>query len=55
LTDLKELAKKPGMSGAEGLKELSNGDIKRIERMVSDPRFTIDVGSTESPDDLQES
>ena len=28
LTDLKELAKKPGMSSAEGLKELSNGDIK---------------------------
>jgi hypothetical protein len=47
LTDLKELAKKPGMSGAEGLKELSHGDIKRIERMVSDPRFTIDVGSSD--------
>jgi hypothetical protein len=44
LTDLKELAKKPGVSGAEALKELSNGDIKRAERMVSDPRFTIDVG-----------
>ena len=44
LTDLKELAKRPGMSGAEGLKELSNGDIKRIERMFSDPSFTLDVG-----------
>jgi hypothetical protein len=47
LTDLKELASKPGMSGAEGLKELSNGDIKRIERMVSDPRFTIDVAKSD--------
>jgi hypothetical protein len=44
LTDLKELAKRPGMSGTEGLKELSGGDIKRIERMFSDPRFTLDVG-----------
>ena len=44
LTDLKELAKRPGMSGTEGLKELSSGDIKRIERMFSDPRFTLDVG-----------
>jgi hypothetical protein len=44
LTDLKELAKKPGVSGAEGLKQLSNGDIKRVERMFSDPRFTVDVG-----------
>jgi hypothetical protein len=44
LTDLKELAKRPGMSATEGLKELSRGDIKRIERMFSDPRFTLDVG-----------
>jgi hypothetical protein len=44
LTDLKALAAKPGMSGAEPLKQLSGGDIKRIERMVSDPKFTIDVG-----------
>jgi hypothetical protein len=44
LTDLQELAKKPGVSGAEALKELSQGDIKRAERMLSDPRFTIDVG-----------
>jgi hypothetical protein len=47
LTDLKELAKKPGLSGAEALKDLSNGDIKRAERMVSDPRFTIDVGRSD--------
>lgn len=44
LEDLKALAKRPGMSDAEGLKELSNGDIRRIERMFSDPRFTVDVG-----------
>ena len=44
LTDLKELAKRPGMSGAEGLKQLSEGDIKRVERMFSDPKFTLDVG-----------
>jgi hypothetical protein len=47
LTDLKDLAKKPGISGAEALKELSNGDIRRMERMVSDPTFTIDVGRTD--------
>jgi hypothetical protein len=29
------------------LKELSSGDIDRIERMVSDPRFTIDVGRSD--------
>jgi hypothetical protein len=44
LTDLKELASRPGMSGAEGLDELSKGDIKDIERMFSDPKFTLDVG-----------
>ena len=47
LTDLKELAAKPGMSGAEEFKRLSGGDIKRIERMVSDPKFTIDVGKSD--------
>jgi hypothetical protein len=47
LTDLKALAAKPGMSGAEPLKQLSGGDIKRIERMVSDPKFTIDVGKSD--------
>jgi hypothetical protein len=47
LTDLKELAAKPGLSGVEELKQLSSGDIKRIERMVSDPKFTIDVGKND--------
>jgi hypothetical protein len=47
LTDLKELAAKPGLSGVEELKQLSGGDIKRIERMVSDPKFTIDVGKND--------
>ncbi|HEY6892043.1 MAG TPA: hypothetical protein VI300_29845 [Solirubrobacter sp.] len=47
LTDLKALAAKPGMSGAEPLKQLSGGDIKRIERTVSDPKFTIDVGKSD--------
>jgi hypothetical protein len=47
LTDLKAPAGKPGMSGAEQLKQLSGGDIKRIERMVSDPKFTIDVGESD--------
>jgi hypothetical protein len=44
LTDLKDLAGRPGMSGAEGLKQLSDGDIKQVERMFSDPKFTVDVG-----------
>jgi hypothetical protein len=47
LTDLKALASKPGMSGVEELKQLSGGDIKRIERMISDPKFTIDVGKSD--------
>ena len=44
LTDLKELASRPGMSGAQGLEQLSKGDIKDIEQMFSDPKFTLDVG-----------
>lgn len=44
LKDLKSLAERQGLSSAEGLKDLSNGDIKRIERMFSDPKFTVDVG-----------
>ena len=44
LTDLKQLASRPGMSGAQGLEQLSKGDIKDIERMFSDPKFTLDVG-----------
>lgn len=47
LKDLKTLAKKPGMSGVEALKQLSNGDIKEIERAVSDPRFTIDIAKSD--------
>jgi len=47
LTDLKALAAKPGLSGVEELKQLSGGDIKEIERMVSDPKFTIDVGKND--------
>jgi hypothetical protein len=44
LTDLKKLASRPGMSAAQGLDQLSKGDIKDIERMFSDPKFTLDVG-----------
>ena len=44
LTDLKQLASRPGKSGAQGLEQLSKGDIKDIERMFSDPKFTLDVG-----------
>jgi hypothetical protein len=44
LEDLKELANQPGMSGFEEFKELSQADLKEAEKMVSDPKFTIDVG-----------
>ena len=44
LTDLKELASRPGMSGGQGLEQISKGDIKDIEQMFSDPKFTVDVG-----------
>jgi hypothetical protein len=43
LTDLRALAKRPGMSGVEELKQLSARDIHEVERSVSDPRFIVDV------------
>ena len=47
LKDLKAFAEKSGASGAEGLKQLSNGDINEIEDSVSDPKFTIDVAKSD--------
>jgi hypothetical protein len=47
LTDLKALASRPGMSGVEELKQLSAADIRRLARMVADPRFTVDVAKSD--------
>lgn len=47
LKDMKEMAKQPGASGFEGLEDLSNRDLKEVEKVVSDPNFTIDVGKSD--------
>jgi len=47
LADMKDLAKEPGMSGFEGLKQLSGGDLRKIEKSVSDPKFTVDVAKSD--------
>lgn len=47
LEDMKELAKQPGASGFEGLEELSTSDLKEVEKVISDPNFTIDVGKSD--------
>ncbi len=47
LKDMKEMAKQPGASGFEGLEDLSNRDLKDVEKVVSDPNFTIDVGKSD--------
>ena len=47
LKDLKQMAKEPGVSGFEGLKQLSNGDLKQLDKAVSDPRFAIDVAKSD--------
>jgi hypothetical protein len=47
LEDMKEMAKQPGASGFEGLEDLSNKDLKEVEKVVSDPNFTIDVGKSD--------
>ena len=47
LKDLKAFAEKSGASGAEGLKQLSTGDINEIEDSVSDPKFTVDVAKSD--------
>jgi hypothetical protein len=47
LTDLKALAKQPGLSGAEALKGLSSTDLKQVEQAISDPRFTVDVAKSD--------
>ena len=47
LKDMKEMAKQPGASGFEGLEELSSKDLKEVEKVVSDPNFTIDVGKSD--------
>ena len=47
LKDMKAMAKQPGASGFEGLEELSSKDLKEVEKVVSDPNFTIDVGKSD--------
>ncbi|MBE2315502.1 hypothetical protein DVA67_005915 [Solirubrobacter sp. CPCC 204708] len=47
LEDMKEMAKQPGASGFEGLEQLSNGDIDQVEKMISDPTFTVDVAQSD--------
>ncbi|MDA0180137.1 hypothetical protein OJ997_07510 [Solirubrobacter phytolaccae] len=47
LEGMKELAKQPGASGFEGIEELSNKDLKEVEKVISDPNFTIDVGKSD--------
>jgi hypothetical protein len=47
LEDMKELAKQPGASGFEGLKQIPNGDLKQMEKVVSDPSFTVDVAQSD--------
>jgi len=47
LKDMKEMAKQPGASGFEGLDDLSSKDLKEVEKVVSDPNFTLDVGKSD--------
>lgn len=47
LEDMKDMAKQPGASGFEGLEDLSSKDLKEVEKVVSDPNFTIDVGKSD--------
>jgi hypothetical protein len=44
LADLQALARRPGMSGVEELKRLGGAETRQLERLVSDPRFTLDAG-----------
>ena len=44
LKDLKSLAEKGALSNSEELKSLSAADIREIEKLMSDPKFIIDVG-----------
>lgn len=44
LKDLKSLAQKGALSNSEELKRLSAADIREIEKLMSDPKFIIDVG-----------
>ena len=47
LKDLQGLAKQPGASGFEGLKQLSEGDLEQVEKLISDPTFTVDVARSD--------
>jgi len=47
LKDMKEMAREPGASSFEGLKQLSGADLREVEKMVSDPRFTVDVAQSD--------
>jgi hypothetical protein len=44
LKDLKSLAERGAISGSKELKSLSSADIREVEKMTSDPKFTVDVG-----------
>jgi hypothetical protein len=48
LKDMQAMAKQPGASGFEGLKQLSGGDLDQIEQMISDPTFTVDVAQSDN-------
>jgi hypothetical protein len=47
LKDMQAMAKQPGASGFEGLKQLSEGDLDQVEQMISDPTFTVDVAQSD--------
>ena len=47
LKDMQAMAKQPGASGFEGLKQLSDGDLDQVEKMISDPTFTVDVAQSD--------
>ncbi len=44
LKDLKSLAERGALSGSADLKSLSSADIREVEKLTSDPKFTVDVG-----------
>lgn len=47
LKDMKELSKQ-GTPGFEGLEKLPNSDLSQVEKMISDPTFTVDVAQSDS-------
>ena len=46
LKDMKALSKQ-GVSGFEGLSQLPNAEIEQVEKMISDPTFTVDVAQSD--------